>query len=211
MFNVKKSFEKIAYDFDKTRNKVWEEVLNFISDLKENSIIVDLGCGNLRNSLAISKMEKNKKLKFICMDISKSMIKISKNKIVNENNNHKFFFLLANGKEIPLKEKLVDRVIVIAVFHHLTKKDTENFAREIHRILKENGKFLLSVWKKDQIMSKKHEKISEDEVITFWGKNKVPIYYRIVSKQELENVFRDMFSKTCIWEDNWNIWLEGKK
>ncbi len=212
MCDVKSSFEKIAESFDKTRRRAWDEVLEFSKDLEKNAVILDLGCGNARNSIAIAKNEKRKNLKFICIDISKNMIKIAMEKVKNENLMHRFAFLIANGENLPIKQGSIDAVLSIAVFHHVNKKEEKKFASEIHRILKKNGKLLLSVWKKDQILSKEHKKLNENEneVITFWGPDKIPVYYRILSKKDLEKAF-ETFSKIEIWESDRNIWLKGEK
>jgi len=210
MCNVKTSFEKIAKAFDKTRNRAWNEVLEFSKTLEKNAIILDLGCGNARNSIAIAKNEKNKNFKFVCMDISKNMIKIAKEKAKKENLSSQFTFLIANGENIPLKDNSVDAVLSIAVFHHLKREKEKKFASEIHRVLKKNGKIILSVWKKDQILGKNHRKLNNKEVIIFWGSEKIPVYYRIISKENLEKAF-EMFSNIEIWESDRNIWLKGKK
>ena len=81
-------YDYISENFNNTRAYVWKSIKNFILGLKENSLILDCGCGNGKN------MEINKKCYFIGFDYSEKLVKICKNKNLN--------ILQCNIKKIPL-------------------------------------------------------------------------------------------------------------
>ena len=39
-------YDKIAPHFSNTRYKPWPQVVNFLNDLEEGSLLCDVGCGN---------------------------------------------------------------------------------------------------------------------------------------------------------------------
>lgn len=122
----------------------------FLEGVKKSDIVVDLGAGNGQNSIKIARKCK----KVISIEIDQNLIALAKIQADNrkiKNIEHREANL---EKSLNLKTSSVDRVIFIDVLEHLVKRDA--ILKEIHRILKQNGKLYVGVpnretsWKKFQ-------------------------------------------------------------
>lgn len=55
----------------------------------------------------------------------------------------KHTFLVLKEKELPLENRSVDYILVIAVLHHIPSKELQEYLQEFRRILKPNGKVIV--------------------------------------------------------------------
>jgi ubiquinone/menaquinone biosynthesis C-methylase UbiE len=134
---MSKIYDNFAKEFDKSRYKIWNQVKLFLDDVKEESINLDLGCGNGKNMLY------NPKLNFIGLDISLELVNICKSKKLNA--------IEGSVLDLPFENNYFDNIICIAVYHHLDNDiDRQKALSEMYRVLKINGKILLSVWSMEQ-------------------------------------------------------------
>jgi len=185
--NLHETWDKIANSFDKTRKKPWKECTDFIESLEPSTILLDACCGNARNILSFH----NKFKRIICLDFSSNLLKIVKEKIKEIEN---IELIHANVEDIPLKDDSVDNVIFIAALHNLKgKKNRIKSLKEIKRVLKKDGKALISVWSREQDKFRdlfKDKKIKEGEefgdIEICWKQDglDVPRFYHLYSKDE---------------------------
>lgn len=177
--NVKDIYEQIAPQFNNTRQYRWSWVNEFLNTLEDNSIVLDLGCGNGRN------MQHNN-LNFIGIDNCKNFIDICKEKNLNVIN--------SNILTIPLQEQIADAIICIAVFHHLsTEENRLNALLEMKRLIKPNGKILLSVWSFEQPKKINRTFNEYGNNIVLWNNNQGKIYeryYYIFKIDEILELFK---------------------
>jgi len=146
MKREKTVFQKVAefYDencqaFSQTRECWWSD-LNFIRKyLKKKGRILDFGCGNGR--LAGFLEEEKADLEYQGADISQNLIAIAEEKYPQ-----KEFIVLKEGEKLPFENETFDVVVAIAVFHHLSPAMAEKTLRELKRVLKKDGKIVLTVW-----------------------------------------------------------------
>jgi len=176
--NVKNIYQEIARHFDNTRVYTWKWISDFITSLPKNSIICDVGCGNGRNMMI-------PEYKFIGIDNCRAFIEICRSK--------KLEVVEANMTKIPFQNDYFDAIICIASFHHLyTDIAKIECLLELKRIIKNNGKILISVWSKNQ--PKKTRRIFKNYGHNFvkWNKfgEEYDRYYYIFSNIELKNLFR---------------------
>ena len=169
-------YDSISDNFNNTRAYVWKSIKNFILQLKENSLILDCGCGNGKN------MEINKKCYFIGFDYSINLLKICKNKNLN--------ILQSNIKKIPFKDEIFDATISVAVLHHIYfKSDRSDAINELIRVTKKNGEILIQVWSNDVKKNKKFTKINNNnDYFVSWYVNKnlsLNRYYHLFTNKEL--------------------------
>lgn len=131
-------YNKIAEDFSNTRAIFWDE-LNFIKGLiKEGDNILDLGCGNGR----FFEQLKGKNINYTGSDTSEELLKIARKKYGGETN-----FVHTGGLILPFKDNSFDIVISFAVLHHIpSEKFRSQFIKEAHRVLKNDGALIISVW-----------------------------------------------------------------
>tara|TARA_B100000902_G_C27239465_1_gene879236 strand:+ start:443 stop:1066 length:624 start_codon:yes stop_codon:yes gene_type:complete len=176
---VKDVYEEIAEHFNNTRSYKWSWVNNFLDSIKHDSLIYDIGCGNGRNM-------NHKDLSFIGIDNCENFTKICKEKKLN--------IINANIMSIPLKNNSCDGILCIAVFHHLSNYANRlNALLEIKRLIKPNGKILLSVWSISQPAKTRRTFNNYGNNIVLWNNNNGKIYeryYYIFKIDELKNLFK---------------------
>lgn len=129
-------FNRIAkyYDFpliNRLFTLVQKKTISYL-DIKENSRILDVGCGT-GNFLSI--LEKNyKTLKLYGIDISREMLRIAENKL------RRSILLIDSAEEMKFKNEF-DYVFSTEAFHHFSnpKKAVKNF----YDALKKKGKLII--------------------------------------------------------------------
>lgn len=174
---VKNVYELIASHFSCTRVYKWSWVTNFLDSLHENSLVYDLGCGNGRNMI-------HNNLNFIGVDNCKNFVSICEKKNLN--------VIESNLKEIPLNDETADALICIAVFHHFsTTENRLKVLNEMYRLIKPNGKILLSVWSIKQPSKTKRQFNKYGSNVVLYNKygNIYNRYYYIFEINEIKNLF----------------------
>ena len=167
-------YNNIATDFSNTRYKIWFSISKFIDTFKETDLNADIGCGNGKNMIY-------KSLNFKGMDICDEFVKICKDRNLD--------VIKGNILSIPFESNMFDNVITIAVIHHLsTKEERINAIKEIHRICKDGGRFMIYVWAFEQPEDSKRHFQSQDEMVSFKKVNGEVHYryYHLYKKDELE-------------------------
>ncbi|TKR67377.1 hypothetical protein L596_023538 [Steinernema carpocapsae] len=137
---VAEVYETIASHFDETRHSKWNAVSNFLKELKDGSLLFDIGCGNGKYLF-----EDNRLIKF-GMDYCMNLCEIVQHKGHN----------VARGDSLhlPFLSDTADAVLCIAVIHHFSTNERRLQAvREMGRILKPGGRGIITVWSLDQKMS----------------------------------------------------------
>ena len=201
MLSTEEVYDKIASHFDATRQYVWKDVKKFINTLQNNSKLLDIGCGNGKNMLY------RKDLECYGIDISDEQINICKKKQLN--------VVKSNMTSLPFETQYFDNIICIASYHHLDNiLDRKLSLEEMFRVLKNNGRILITVWAREQEIDSKRQFNSSDEIVPWISKdgNTYYRYYHIYQKDELEyeiNLLCPMFTVEEISYDkgNWNIIL----
>mgnify|MGYP001227276870 FL=1 len=125
-------------------------------------------------------------LNFIGIDNCNNFIDICKEKNLNVIN--------SNILTIPLQEQIADAIICIAVFHHLsTEENRLNALLEMKRLIKPNGKILLSVWSFEQPKKINRTFNEYGNNIVLWNNNQGKIYeryYYIFKIDEILKLFK---------------------
>lgn len=173
---VKQIYDLIASEFNVTRAYKWSWITTFINSLPKNSLIYDIGCGSGRN-MNYSDYH------FIGFDNCQSFIELCRNKGL------KAYY--SEITDIKIRDNSADALICIATFHHLSTYENRIKAlQELKRIVKVNGKILLSVWAKDQPKKTRITFDNYGDNIVYW-KNIYPRYYYIFELDELKLLLND--------------------
>tara|TARA_Y100000741_G_scaffold84689_1_gene62348 strand:+ start:3802 stop:4425 length:624 start_codon:yes stop_codon:yes gene_type:complete len=178
--NVKDVYQQIAEHFNVTRVNKWSWVEDFLNNLEPNSLVLDLGCGSGRN------MDHNN-IQFIGVDNCNKFVTICNQKGLNVINN--------NIIKIDLKSNIADAIICIAVFHHLsTDAHRIDALKEMKRLLKPEGKILLSVWSINQPVKTRRKFNNFGNNIVIWNSyNKIfERYYYIFKIDEIKSLFQNV-------------------
>lgn len=121
-------------------NKAPSKYITDVIDKLDYSNAADIGCGGCRYSRYIAK----KGIKVDAVDKNNTMFKYVKDKNIN--------LITADMKDLPLKSNTYDLVLSIGVLHNaLTLEDYNKSISELHRILKKNGDFIISVFTNEVI------------------------------------------------------------
>ena len=186
---VTNTYDNIAKHFSKTRRIKWDWITNFIKSLPPNSHILDIGCGNGRNM-------QYENYNFTGVDSSIEFLKICQEKNLN--------VVKADMCNLPFGNNSFDAIIAIASFHHLSNnKRRIKSLNEMERVLKSNGKILISNWSINQPISTKRKFNFGDNFVE-WNKQGEIFtrYYYIFRQREFENYFNDLKLKISTYE--WN-------
>jgi ubiquinone/menaquinone biosynthesis C-methylase UbiE len=141
-----RTFDEIAEDFDRTRYKPWPQCVEFGRTIPEDSLVLDLGCGNGRNTTFLAE-----KQRVIGLDISHKMVDIARRNLVGKGLGDKCEFIQCDVTDIPLRDSTFDSVLYIATLHHIpTEAQRLKSLEELRRVMKEGSRALISVWAFDQ-------------------------------------------------------------
>lgn len=202
-----KTFDSIAEHFDKTRNRPWDEVVEFLEGL--DGKLLDMGCGNGRHILEAVKGD----LEVVGVDASKELLTICKQKVIDESYaSSKVELIRADVKNLPLLESSFDSALFIAAIHHL-KEGRIRSLREAKRVMKDDSKILISSWARelDRWDLEDHER----EVMVPWHREDEEVierFYHLYTLEELEeDVRRSGLSIIDSFHSKGNNYVKAKK
>ena len=112
--------------------------------LKEGECVLDLGCGTGRITYKLIEAG----CKVVGVDFSKESLRVCEqrcNALYNHKNN--LYLIKADVCNLPLKNCYFDKCISSEVFEHLpSEKERLKMLHETHRVLKLNGKLILTTY-----------------------------------------------------------------
>lgn len=192
---VRQTFEAIADHFDKTRYKPWPETVAFVESLPPRSNVLDIGCGNGRNSLLLGGQGHE----VVGVDFSLNLLRIAQDKMAGRSLGETSQFLGGDATALPLKENEFDAALYIATLHHLpTIEDRLKSLDELRRCLKPRGTALISVWAIDQpkfenLLRKKSEDPDYADTLVPWTRTDGEVfqrYYHLFEEEELKGLVK---------------------
>ena len=142
----KKVYNIIAPFFSSSRTYLWDDLKPLGKFVKVGDKILDLGCGNGRLYQLFEKNQVN----YTGVDQSEKLIQIAKGSVPQGN------FFISDMCEVPFEDNEFDIVYAIASFHHLPNKDARiKCLKEIKRVLKNDGMFIMTNWNLHSLSAKK--------------------------------------------------------
>lgn len=180
---VRETYDYISDHFNATRNYLWKECAGFIENAPKNSAFLDIGCGNGRNTIYALKHS----FSVVSCDISSAQLKVVRTKA--EKDSYNLSLVQCDASSLPLKPASFDNILFIAVIHHLpTEKERIESLEEIGKVLKPEGKVLVSAWAFDQPRFKDIS-IEKRDIMLKWDK-RYDRFYHLFCKGELEDICR---------------------
>lgn len=185
-------YDSIAEHFHKTRHTPWPGVVEFLKSIPPGSKILDLGCGNgkylsVREDCTMYGCDP-------CLPLLNIAKEHHPNAILEQ----------ADGTNLPYEDHTFDAVISIAVLHHLQKEAREVFLKEVMRVLKYNGLFLITVWATEAVKPSWTPLGNNDYIVPWCSSTTVHNrFYHLFTKEEASSLVSNCSVK---WErDNWYI------
>ncbi|MBI5732330.1 MAG: class I SAM-dependent methyltransferase [Candidatus Magasanikbacteria bacterium] len=136
-----RDYDAISQEWGATRQFPRLYQTKAISGIKKGSKILDIGCGNgvLYDFLS------RKSIKYVGLDSSGKLLSIAEKRIKKIGGSYKL--VLGNITSLPFKDKKFDWVLALAVLHHIPSSALQKKAvEEMHRVLKPQGRAVVSVW-----------------------------------------------------------------
>jgi ubiquinone/menaquinone biosynthesis C-methylase UbiE len=136
---IMNTYDEIADDFDPTRPHPWPETVEFVKILHKGIRILDLGCGNGRNSVFLAEQA----FQVVGIDFSVNMLKIATQKSIEIKNENRPTFIQADIMELPFRSSTFDAALFIAALHHIPNESYRLRAmEELYRSLKSTDQCL---------------------------------------------------------------------
>lgn len=162
---LKDTGERMIPEFHKGRNIYGAHIGRYQAgrSVIKDKIVLDIACGSGYGTKLMAPHAKE----VYGVDIDKQTITYAKKHFSAKN----ITYLVGNGTEIPLDDDSVDVVVSYETIEHI--EDYEGFMKEVKRVLKKNGLFLLSTPNDAEYMEGNHFHIHEfvyDELKSLVGK-----------------------------------------
>jgi ubiquinone/menaquinone biosynthesis C-methylase UbiE len=125
---------------DAMRRRAYVPIARFLETRgSRSSTLLDIGCGTGRFLKFTKSLQPN--LKTIALDLSEPYLERARKNLKNAKDVR---FIAAPGEDMPLPDASVDVAVSIFLFHELPAKIRAGVAREIGRVLKPGGVFVLA-------------------------------------------------------------------
>lgn len=127
-----------------------EKIIKY-AQIKDRESILDVGCGSGGLVIKIKSIHPNSKV--IGVDPDPKILNIARKKVIR--NNLDIELLNAWAEKLPFESQSFDVVISSLTFHHLPTQVKKQAMREIYRVMRRNGRFLLAdIGKPDSLLWK---------------------------------------------------------
>ena len=186
---TQETYEKIGKEFAQTRSYVGEEVKIFDKYATNGLKVMDLGCGNGRIYPYFEKLNAD----YIGVDQSETLLKIAKEKYP------KAILIKGDMMEIPAENGSIDLLVCLRSFHHLPNaKNRKQCLIEIKRVLKKDGKVIVTVWNLWELKNilyflKSIFQNGFKHLMIPWGKDAIRYYYAFTLKEFKKTVSKEGF------------------
>lgn len=149
------------------------------SNVKPGSCVGDLGSGNGYISIPLARAGAD----VIALDVQKGMLI---DLVAWKENGGKIRPVLASLPDIPIKDKVLDHIFMINIFHEIQAKDV--LTNECARVLKDNGCMtLVDFQKRATVMGPPmEERIAENNVEAMFPEFKVEARYGLPDYYQFE-------------------------
>lgn len=189
-YDAQKKFFETAY---RTGTDIWtnkfyqSKILSYISKLKDQSIVLDLGTGRGRFPFTMAEMG----MKVIGVDYITELVKINNREVKAKGLEGKVRFIEGDVFDIPIADETIDAVTDFGLLQHLYKEDWQKYGGEISRVLKTNGHVLIVALSKETPKFYDFSpKDSADSEIDKYG-----AHYHFFTEEEILKIFGNGFEK----------------
>lgn len=205
--HVLQPYNSISAHFKQTRVYLWPSAKAFLNTIQPYELVADIGCGNGRGI---------KEYPFISIGCDICLPNLI------EASTQLSGVVRGNAIHLPYRTNQFDKLISIAVIHHLSSKERRKQAiQELVRIVKPTGKLFIQVWALEQPTDSRRKFIDQDNMVSWtlqkkYTKDKLKDetyhrFYHVFKKGELEdlcNLPNIKIEKSFYEKGNWCIILK---
>ena len=190
---TKDNYNAISEGWDQTRQNLWQGFDDFLPYIKSGDKVLDVGCGNGR----LVKLFNNVNVSYTGVDNSQNLLNIAKKNFPE----HKF--LDGSALDLPFPDNSFDKILFIAVLHHIPSAALRQKAlKEIYRVLKPGGFIFIMNWHysspKFRSMLTKFtlakiigkSELDFGDVYIGWGNTEIKRYVHIFTKAEMKKLLK---------------------
>lgn len=123
-----------------------------LDQIKRTDLVLDLGC----NDGSISQLMAKKAKEVVGTDIDTNLLRIAKKRAKEARIENISFEMIDAETKFPFRKNSFDAVVAVDVIEHID--NYKGALREVHRILKKDGRFVLSVPNVDTTWKRKLKK-----------------------------------------------------
>ncbi len=133
-------YDAIAEAWVKTRSGPWPEVREFLEAVPRGARLVDVGAGSGR----YLKVEEARGLALVGIDVSRGQLAVARREAPAAH------LVRADARALPVRAEAADAVMLVAVVHHLERREERIAAlAEARRVLKPRGRALVTCWSRE--------------------------------------------------------------
>ena len=182
-FSVVRAFDTIAEEWNEKHSQRRAWVPLFERFLGENDVLLDAGCGNGINSIALAPFVK----KVFAFDASPKMVSYAKKNVSQAGLGKKITVRKASVLNVPYKNSFFNAAAYFAVVHHFFKpNEWAKIFSEMNRVLKKGGLAFVTVWNK--FNAAEMERLGHRNMMVNFVKKtgeKVPRMHHFFTEEEL--------------------------
>lgn len=159
---VRNTYDNIAEQFSSTRYKKWPKVEAFLSSISEDSLVLDVGCGN-------GKYLDSKSTFNIGCDLSSKLLTICRRK--------QFQVVQCDMMQLPFRSCIFDTIICVAALHHIVGTERrQKCLEEMTSLLHDHkSRLLIQVWAFEQELERDNPYLKQDRKISDATRTEVSI------------------------------------
>ena len=168
---IRQTYTQIAEHFTETRRTAWPAVERFCRASPDVDLAVDLGCGNGRHLSLLAAVA----TQVVGVDLTRALLRRADTHAA---------LVEADARAVPLLGQSVDRLLVIAMVHHLQTTGRQQVYAECARLLSPAGRGLISVWAVDH---PRFDATAGFDALIPWTRpdgERIDRYYHIFDTQE---------------------------
>jgi len=191
-------YDLLADEFSNINVNLWEEFESLSDYFREGDQVLDLGCGNGRFFNLIHN--NNKTIRYFGVDNSRRLLELARQKYPQGQ------FILSDGLSLPFGENFFDKILCIAVLHHLPSDAVRRgFLQQAHRVLKKGGALVLTTIWLDRFRWQSWKQLIKYTWLKLIGKSKLDWgdfyepwgdkgirYFHGFTRKELRELFEDV-------------------
>lgn len=178
----RETYDRIAEHFASTREYPWPEVSSFLDDHAAGRARgLDLGCGNGRHAEAMAESVSS----VVGYDASRGLLEQADERATDRG--FEAELVQGDAAALPFRDDAFDIGVYVATLHHLrTREDRVRSLSELARVLRPDGRALVSVWSTEHDTFDSTEGFDTTVDWTLPGGERVPRFYHIYSMAEFE-------------------------